>query len=326
MAVFPQFERITWFDDCLRRRRYPNASHLAQRFEISHKTAQRDICLLRDRMSAPIAYDHSRRGYYYTDDTFFLPRLPATQEEMLAVLVARRLLSRSAGGFIGDAFRGLCMKLLDSITALGLDEARLDEAFSSYWHGYSPSREGIFRTMVEALIQRRTVRMEYSSPGSTESTRRVVEPHHLQHYMASWVLIAYCRLREDWRKFYLSRIDGLDILSETFETRPRAQWAPHVEGAFGIFQGAATLPVTLRFTPFRARWVREQVWHPSQEVRATDDGGLELTFPVADFREVRMMILQFGADVRVIEPEALRNEIEREIDRMQDLYGTVQSS
>lgn len=39
-----------------------------------------------------------------------------------------------------------------------------------------------------------------------------------------------------------------------------------------------------------------------------------------------MMILQFGADVRVIEPEALRNEIEREIDRMQDLYRTMQSS
>jgi predicted DNA-binding transcriptional regulator YafY len=174
--------------------------------------------------------------------------------------------------------------------------------------------------VVQALIERRTVDMGYHSPGSNASTCRTVEPHHLQHYMASWVLIAYCRLRGDWRKFYLSRIHELAVLPETFTVRPREQWAAHLEGSFGIFQGAASIPVSLRFNPFRARWVREQLWHPAQEVRPTPDGGIELSFPVADFREVKMMILQFGADARVLAPEALRQELMEEVARLKQMY------
>ena len=242
-------------------------------------------------------------------------------DELLAVLVARRLLSHSAGGFISEAFRGFSRKVLNAAAALGIDEARIDQSFSASWHGFSPAPDKIFKTVAEALIQRRMIEIGYHSPGSGASTRRIVEPHHLQHYMASWVLIAYCRMREDWRKLYLSRIDSLEPLTETFEPRPREQWAHQLEGAFGIFQGDAAIPVTLSFNAFRARWVREQLWHPAQEIRETPDGGIEISFPVADFREVKMMILQFGADAHVLAPEALRDEIRDEVTRMRGLYG-----
>jgi predicted DNA-binding transcriptional regulator YafY len=321
MATFPQLERFIWFDGRLRQKRFPNASHLADRFEISQKTAQRDIRSLRDRLRAPIDYDHSHRGYYYTEEDFDLPRLPATQEEMLAVLVARELLSHSAEGFIGEAFRSFCKKFLDAAAVPGMDGERIDGYFSASWHGFSPAPDKIFRTVAEALIESRMIAIEYHSPGSGARTQRIVEPHHLQYYMASWVLIAYCRLRGDWRKFYLSRINSLETLPETFDLRPREQWAQQLEGAFGIFQGAASIPVTLRFNPFRARWVREQLWHPAQEIRETPDGGLEISFPVADFREVKMMILQFGADVHVLAPRALRDEIRDEVARMREMYG-----
>lgn len=320
MPVFPQLERIMWLDDRLKRRRFINASHLAEQFEISRKTAQRDVAFLRDRLRAPLAYDHLKKGYYYTDKAFELPRLPATQEEVLAVLIARRLLSHATGGIISEAFRNFSRKLREAAAAFGLDETRLEEAFSSSWHGYSPAPERIFNEVARALLEGRLMEIDYHSPGSSAHTRRIIEPHHLQHYMASWVLIAYCRLREDWRKFFLSRIEGLESLPATFAVRPREQWAPHLDGAFGIFRGAASIPVTLRFNPFRSRWVREQHWHPAQAVRETVEGGIELSFPVADFREVKMMILQFGADVQVLAPEALREEIRAEVARLNGIY------
>jgi predicted DNA-binding transcriptional regulator YafY len=319
MAVFPQLERMIWLDGRLKRQSYPNATQLAERFEISRKTAQRDICHFRDRLLAPIAYHPTHKGYYYTEDDFEFPQLPAFQEEVLAILVARRLLSE-AGGFISEAFRGFTRKLEDAATSLGMDGTRLEEAFSASWHGYSPAPDRVFQKVAQALIDRRAMEIEYHSPGTRTRTRRIVEPHHLQHYMASWVLIAYCRLREGWRKFYLSRIDGLQILPVSFDVRPREQWAHQLEGAFGIFQGAAAVPVTLHFNSFRARWVREQVWHPAQEVLTRADGSIELSFPVADFREVKMKILQFGADVQVLTPEALRNEIGEEVERLHAMY------
>jgi len=44
------YERFVWFDNQVRARKYPNATSLAGAFEISTKTAQRDIEFMRDRL------------------------------------------------------------------------------------------------------------------------------------------------------------------------------------------------------------------------------------------------------------------------------------
>ena len=160
----------------------------------------------------------------------------------------------------------------------------------------------------------------YISPAEGRETVRHIAPHHLQHYMGSWVLIGWCRLREDWRKFYLSRMSDPLLTDETFDLRPREEWEPLIQESFGIFQGGKPIPVILQFNAFPAPWIREQIWHPDQKMEELPDGGLRLTFPVSDFREVRMKVLQFGADVEVIEPEALREDIRSEIEEMTRIY------
>lgn len=53
---------------------YPNAQRLAERFGISHRQAQRDFEYLRRELGAPIAYDNSRKGFYY-EESYVLPVL-----------------------------------------------------------------------------------------------------------------------------------------------------------------------------------------------------------------------------------------------------------
>jgi len=60
-------ERFVWFDNEARRERFPNATGLGAHFKIAPKTAQRSIDHFRDRLQAPLEYDQSRKGYYYTD-------------------------------------------------------------------------------------------------------------------------------------------------------------------------------------------------------------------------------------------------------------------
>ena len=94
------YERFIWFDRSVRRGRYPNATILADKFEISRKTAQRNIDFMRDRLGAPLDYDAGRRGYHYTDQSFQLTPFQASQEELLAVLTARNLLTHVSGGYL----------------------------------------------------------------------------------------------------------------------------------------------------------------------------------------------------------------------------------
>ena len=67
--------------------------------------------------------------------------------------------------------------------------------------------------------------------------------------------------------------------------------------------------------------MRESVWHHSQRLEDTAEGGCELTMRVGGIREVRVWVLGWGADVEVLAPPALRDEVRAHAMRMIELYG-----
>lgn len=66
--------RIQWLHKKLATQSYPNAQRLAERFGISHRQAQRDLDYLKKELGAPIAYNNSKKGFYY-EHPFVLPIL-----------------------------------------------------------------------------------------------------------------------------------------------------------------------------------------------------------------------------------------------------------
>ena len=320
MGDYLIFERFVWFHKQVQEKKYPNAAKLADHFGLSVRTAGRNINNMRHYFGAPLQYDATRKGYYYADHDFELPYLHASQEELLAVLLSRKLLAHVAGGHISRSIQSFGNKMFSAATDLGLTAAKLDEAFSATWHGYSPTQADTFQQVADALLQERLLTFQYTTPRTGETTDRQCEPYHLQHYMGSWVLLGWCRTRFDWRKFFLSRMSDVSINKGTFHPRPATEWRHLLDGAFGIFQGPGKQTVVLRFTADRSRWIREQIWHPQQQIFDHDDGSLDLVIPVADFREIKLRILQYGSDVEVIEPETLRQEIAEEIVKMTAIY------
>lgn len=318
------FERYLWFDAEIRKNRYPNATSLAEEFEISNRQARRNIDFMRYSLEAPLVYDPARRGYAYESE-FSLPELPLGQRETLAVLLAGNLLEASDSGYISKAIQRFGRRLFQEHSEIGISERRIRKCFSAIWHGHAPCRGAVFRHVSRALLTSRLLSITYHSPLNDRVSRRYIEPHHLQHYMGSWVLLAWCRLRHDWRRFYLSRMSHATPLEEVFTRRSPSAWRPLLYRGFGIFQAAEVFPVRILFFPHIARWVREQIWHPDQEMEEQADGSLVLTVPVADLREIKMKVLQFGAEARVLEPSELRTLIRQEARRLVDLYDRGES-
>ena len=73
-------DRIQWFHKKITDGAYPNATHLAERFGISHRQAQRDVDFMRRELNAPITYDHDHRGYRYAEE-FVLPLMLSTAND-----------------------------------------------------------------------------------------------------------------------------------------------------------------------------------------------------------------------------------------------------
>ena len=72
--------RIQWLHKKLCENCYPNAMRLAEKFNISHRQAQRDIDSLKKDLGAPLKYSNSHKGFYYTSE-FSLPSVVTTEKD-----------------------------------------------------------------------------------------------------------------------------------------------------------------------------------------------------------------------------------------------------
>lgn len=314
------YERFIWFDHKVRAKAYPNATKLAGHFEVSVKTAQRDIEFMRDRLNCPLVYNKTRKGYFYEDGAFSLPLIHLSSEELSSLLIARKILQGISGGGISSELS----MLIDKITALlskNIAEAEvIDKAFSLQLVAYSPAPEDVFKKVLTGCLKRRSLSFEYKSPLQDEKSRRTVDPYHLFNYMGTWHLIAYCHLRKELRDFNLFRISDAELTESSFVLPGGFDIKDYFNSAFGLYKGDKTREVTLRFNPIKARWIKGQIWHKDQKEKVLKDGSLELSFPVADYSEIMMEILKHGPYVEVIKPSSLRTLIKSEAKKIVSLY------
>ena len=239
MGVKNIYERFIWFDDRLRAGKHPNATSLAEKFEMSPKTAQRDIEFMRDRLRCPLEYDASEKGYYYNEDTFSLPMVYLSSEELSALLMAKKMLQDISGGCIGGEISSIVERIANVLNKRSAAGNHIDEAVSFQSVAYSPALEYVFRTILEGCLRRKQISLSYYSPASDEKSVRTVDPYHLFSYMGTWHLIAYCHLRRHIRDFALNRILEVKALDGTFDMPSEFDVKGYFQSSFGLYKGGA---------------------------------------------------------------------------------------
>ncbi len=89
--------------------------------------------------------------------------------------------------------------------------------------------------------------------------------------------------------------------------------------AFGV-SWQDPVDIVLHFRADQAPYVRERVWHPSQKVAASPDGGVQLAFRAGGPFEILRWILGWGDAVEVISPTELRDEVQNTLRAAMSLY------
>jgi predicted DNA-binding transcriptional regulator YafY len=80
-VAMSNLHRILWIDSQLRADRHPNASRIAEQFEISRRQAARDLEYMRDSLGAPLEFCAAENGYRYRDGGFALPAVYLSEDE-----------------------------------------------------------------------------------------------------------------------------------------------------------------------------------------------------------------------------------------------------
>jgi len=305
-------ERFIWFDDRVRSNKYPNATILAEHFEVSIKTAQRDVEFMRERLSFPLVYDKNRKGYFYTDNTFSLPMTYLSSEELSSLLVARKMLLDISGGIAGDEINTIVDKITSILRNHIAEMDAVDKALSFQLIEYSPASDKVFSVVLEGCLRKLSLDMLYYSPAYDRETFRTVDPYYLLNYMGTWYLIAYCHKAKQIRNFVLSRMIECKITDYIFKVKKGFNINEYRDSTFGLFKGKYLTQVVLKFSPELSRRIKSQIWRKDQKTKVLKDGSFQLSFPVAHLSEIKREVLKHGADVEVMEPQALREFVKSE--------------
>jgi predicted DNA-binding transcriptional regulator YafY len=308
-----KYDRIFQLHRTLAGRRTPvSAEDLLERLACSRATLYRIIAFLRDRLGAPIEHDADRAGFVYAPTVdgrpYELPGLWFSAAELQALVTFRQLLENLGGGLLAEHLRPAAQRIEQ---LLHHGRLRLDEVPRRIrlLGGAGRLPGDAFEDVAAAVLQRRRLRFAYRGRARDAPTDRDVSPQRLAHYRDNWYLDAWDHGREALRTFAIDRISRVDVRAEAARDIPDPVLDEHYASAFGIFAGKANRVAVLRFSAERARWVADERWHPEQAGQFLTDGRYELRVPYRDPRELLMEILRHGAEVEVVAPGSLREQV-----------------
>ncbi len=317
MAARFAYRRFWEIDRQIRKKAYPTIRKLAEFFEVTERTVHRDLEYLKDQLGAPIEYDRKRKGYFYTDPSYFLPALDFTEGELLSFFIAERALRDLSGSPFEKPIRTALEKIaafLPEKVTVNLQDFCTFCTFDS-----GPQRRvetEIFDRLAKAVKNKSQVRILYHSFSGNETSRRTVDPYHLANSRGDWYLIAFCHRRKEMRMFAVTRIRECAPSGKAFKVLPGFDVNDYLKDKLEIEVTPEKHDFSIRFDPWEARWIRERVWHESERKEEQPDGSLILYLSTCSVGEIRRWILSLGCHAEVLAPAWLRKELGEETQKM----------
>jgi predicted DNA-binding transcriptional regulator YafY len=279
---------------------------------MSAATSKRDINYLRDRLCAPLIFDSKKNGFYY-EEGFHLPFEESPR--IIFLLAMLNKLADEAGLGELQEVRQLEQRLSIMISP---DYGTVIDSLHCLWIEIESIDHRIFEIIIEAVVKKQLLTLQYGSIGGKPGTRTVA-PLQIINYQGRWYFYAFCYMRQENRLFHIGRVQSAELTGG--DIPEEISLDPGVIGlSFGIFQGKPRYTAEILFTSIAAELVRNQRWHKDQETELIEEG-LLLRLPVSDDRELTMKILQYGAMARVLSPPELIKRLQEEIIAMADNYA-----
>lgn len=317
-----RLERIMYIDALIRQRNYPSINTFRNRFEVSERTIHDDLSFLRDRLSAPIQYDRFHRGYVYTDETWGLPAMMASEGELLAFFLSLELSSRYLGTSFEEPLRSTIQRLIQALPIEHHIELQDLAKHYTFQSGAVASTNADLLTLLhQAINERYRVKIVYFTASRGERNERIIEPYHLYNVRGDWQIIAFDHLRHQTRNFAVSRIENWEVLwNERFTPDPTFSAQTYLDTGFLAERGDQVIDISIWFDSYQATYMRNRIWHPSQTIEEHSDGSLSLHFQNGALAEIKRWVMSFGPHAVVLQPQSLIDEIRSELQASLEIY------
>ena len=280
------------------------APYLAEHFEVSRRTINRDVEEL-CRAGIPIYTRQGQGGGISIMEDYKIERTLLTGREMQDILAGLRSLDSVNGtNRYGQLMDKLAAGSSDFLT--GNQSILID--LSSWYKNSLASRIELIRSAIDTGTE---IEFLYFSPQA--ESRRTIEPCYLIFQWTAWYIWGWCKQKKEFRLFKLNRMDQVQMNGNHFEKRKAPM--PDLSNEV-IFPGGILVKAV--FEP-------ECKWKLVEEFGAdsfTENEEGKLFFQAEYTRREHLIswLMGFGDKAEVLEPLDVREEIKCSIEKMKSMY------
>ena len=282
------------------------AQHLADKFSISLRTVYRDVHALQEA-GVPVIGE-AGTGYSLMEG-YKLPPVMFNEEEASALLTAAKLMQSKTDASSSKQYDSA----LDKIKAvLRLTEKEhieeIDEHVMVVQHPAiraEPPAHLYLQPILKAIANAVVIDLRYNSIETNETTHRQVEPVGIYNLGSHWHLVAFCRLRNDYRNFRTDRIENLICTEE-----PMAKSHPPLQEFINKMSAQREVKkVVIEVEKEIIKYFGDQKYY-NGFVKEEDAGEyVRLTFLTGSLQGFSRWFMMFGDHAKIIEPLELNDRI-----------------
>lgn len=256
-------------------------------FNFSKRTLQRDIREIRMILGIDIVYSRANKGYYIIQDDHGSDLFLKTIEEI-------------------NSFSAL--KLTNSLENIVYLEKR------------QPKRAEFLPDIIKAIQKKNKIEFTYLKFGENEQTTRIVNPIAIKEFNNRWYLIA--EDKNIVKNFGLDRMSKVTILTQKIDHEINFNYDEKYKHCFGITAPNTEKPlkVVLEATKKQAAYLETLPLHSSQYIIEKSDDKVLIGLEVYITTDFVSEILSMGQNIKVIEPQILKDRIKEHLIELNQFY------
>lgn len=294
---------------------------LAEQLDVTRRTVFRDLSVLK-QAGVPFEYDRSAKRYKLRRDCFLPPISFSVQECLALMFLIQKILQEGVAPDFAAASRA-AIKLEGALPAALREHCQMSLAKLNFRMPPISALDGWqdhLDLLREAAVDQRKVQIEYEPPDKP-SGGDCLHPYLITFLGRAWYVIGYSEAQAAVRTFKIERMLKCQPTEQPFVIERPFDLAEYLGNAWQMIRGSQRYRVRLEFTAKVATNVEEVIWHKTQTTLRTKDDGLIFEVDVDGIDEISWWVLGYGDQVKVLEPEILRDMVAQRARDMFKIYA-----
>lgn len=286
---------------------------------ISDSTIEKDLFAMRMEHDAPLKYSKREKGYFYEDPEFTMDEIPLNEDDVDAIKFAANVFYQFKGVEVFRKFEFAIDKILDRVNISDKFTDKSIEKFVQFETAPIYGGSEFLSEILDGIKRQRSIQFEYEKFDGTDKKLRRVDPYLLKEYRNRWYMIGKTLVKGKTQTFGLDRMSNLVVLNEKFDRDKSFDPDVYFKHAIGITTNS-DMPekVVIEANSILSNYLISQPIHASQELVKEKKKWMRFQYDVLINNELIMLLLSYGPQVRVLEPQSLKDELSN---RMTEALG-----